>query len=163
MRRPVEPAITRVSKSLRDESLPIYYQTLLLALQTFVKSNHHGFVWFATNRWYHKLAASKVNWVRHLEIRFDFLEHYFGEPVKLLFTVRLNKRENNFVIHHSFGAGWFSDAHRKGDPADCEEVVQVLKKHLQSSLAASAIDVGIGALTANDIDNLVEVDPNILP
>jgi len=158
-RRPYEPPITRVSKATRDEALPLYYEAFTMTVQTNVKCDSHGNIWLRTKRWHRSLPSVKVSWLRSMRLRFGFVERYFGEPVTMEFTIRLSKRDNGFTIEHSFGAGWFSDVHRTGDPAACEKEVLVLKNHLTSGLTKYIDEGGIGKLQAADIDRLVDVDP----
>jgi len=83
--------------------------------------------------------------------------------VSIEFTIDLDQRHGSYSIKHSFGPGWFLDVHRKGDPADCEEVLLILRDHLSKSLEDSIANAGIGNFTVADFDRLVDVDPDTLP
>lgn len=160
--RPVEPAISRVSKFTRHEALPLFYQQYPLRTRTLVKCDSFGNIWLTNSKWYHRLPTHKIRHVQTLQLGFAFLERYFGEPVEINFSLQLSKH-GSYSIHHSFGAGWYSDANRKGDPADCEEVLLLLRRHLQETIERLIIDVGVGHLTAKCIDQLVSVDPGLFP
>ncbi|EMC99229.1 hypothetical protein BAUCODRAFT_146200 [Baudoinia panamericana UAMH 10762] len=157
-----EPNITRVSEAVRSETLPVYYGMRVLDVYTLVKCDSNSIVWLTTRKWYHNIP-NRIRLVRTLVLRFAFVERYFGEPVEVQFMIRLNKGENSFTMKHSFAHGWWSDAHRKGDPADCEEVVQAIRGHIMSTLTAAIGDHGVGNLTCEDIDCMAAVDPKKLP
>jgi len=155
-----EPAITRISKAIRSEALPLYYGAYPLIIQSYVKCDARGCIWFKTNRSYRQLLASKISWIRRLRIRFGFSEHYFGEPVAIEFTIELDQRHGGYSINHCFGEGWTSDAR---DPAEREEILLILKHHLTESLTTSIATHGIGHFTVVDLDRLVDVNANSLP
>ncbi|KAK3068182.1 hypothetical protein LTR53_014451 [Teratosphaeriaceae sp. CCFEE 6253] len=162
-RRPLEPGITRVCRLLRAESIPLYYANGILVISSWVRCDSYSRVWLKTNDWYHGIPQSILGYPRRLQVRYRFTERYFGEPVEIVFEIWLLKRNNDFTLTHSFGDGWLHNIHRKGDPADCDEVLQVLKQHLTATLQALVLKPGIGAFSANDLDRLVNVDPDTLP
>ena len=162
-RRPCEAAITRTSRLVREEALPLYYQRFPLTVQTYVKSDSFGHVWLTTNRWYRRLSPIKISWLSVLRLRFGFLERFFGEPVTVDFVVALDRRIGSYSISHSFDSGWISDAPQKGDPADCEEVFVALQSHLERELQHVLACSGTVAFQAADIDRMVAFDPKHLP
>ncbi|CAK4030603.1 Hypothetical predicted protein [Lecanosticta acicola] len=159
---PKEPALLQASRSTRHETLPLFYQHFPLRVLTYVKCDSFNNIWLTTKKWYHQLPAYKIRHIRLLELRFAFLERYFGEPVEINFFIA-RSRHGQYTIHHSFGAGWYSDANRKGDPADCEEVLLILRGHLETTLTTLLASPGVEGLTADGIDRLVAIDPDIFP
>ncbi len=79
------------------------------------------------------------------------------------FTIHLDKRSNGFVLKHAFAAGWISDLHLTGDPADCEKVLAALQMQLRRSLRQSLVDSGVDGFEWSDIDRMVNVNLEILP
>jgi hypothetical protein len=163
--RPLEPAITQTSHLIRSESIPIYYEAYPFTVRTIIKCNFQGNVWLTTDKWYYNLDPNKLASVRNITIQFVFVERYFGEPVTVEFNILLYQkgRSYEFGIRHSFGLNWYRSANRKGDPADCEEVWQALYKHLGDLLTASLEEPGPGKFTVQEIDRLVQFEPDILP
>ena len=162
-KRPVEPPITQVSKLIRAESLTTFYKNFTLKLQVIIKCDSRGHVWLTTNKWYRQLGVPKLQQIRTYLVRFSFLERYFGEPVTIMFTIELDKRTASYSIRHEFGDAWVTDVSRKGDPADCAEVVSILQRHLVKTLDALLLDPGVGAFTARHLDRLAAVIPEALP
>ena len=162
--RPWEPPLSQVSWLVREESLPIYYSAFTLGLRTLVKCDFYGNAWLRTgDNWYHKLHADKLKWIEHFKLRFGLVQQYTGEVVPVEFRLSLSKRAGCTVSRHSFDTDWLRHPHRTGDPADFEEIVQVLRRHLNETLEALGMSPGIGNLSAADIDQMARVDPDSLP
>jgi hypothetical protein len=161
--RPIEPPIVLTSKQLRDEALPVFYACSTLTIQTYVKCDFYGHCWMTTRKWYHHLSRSKLRYITNFRIRFILVQQYTGELVPLEFQLSLHKRNNRFELTHSFDKAWFRNPHRTGDPADFEDVVNVLRAHLTRTLDCLVECPGIGRWTAADFDRLAKVEPESLP
>ena len=161
--RPQEPPLTSVSKRIRAEALPIYYSTYTLRIHTYVKCDSYGFVRLSTTKWYHDLHPDKLKHVERFTFRFVLVQQYTGELVPIEFYLSLYRREQSYSLTYSFDRAWFRNPHRIGDPADFEDVLEVLRGHLFGSVDALVDDPGIGSWRAVDLDRLVKVDPDSLP
>lgn len=73
------------------------------------------------------------------------------------------RKFSGYEIRHSFAEGWWRDPRRKGDPADCEEVIAILRRHFETTL--DGLEVGSEGieLSADGLDRLLEIDPDSLP
>lgn len=159
-----EPGLTKVSKSVRAESLPFHYAACVLDIYNLVRCGYHQRnIGLTKSRWYHNLTPARIGLIRTIKLRFSFSEWYFGEFVTIEFMIKLDKRNQAYSLGHSFRPGWYSDPNRKGDPADCEEVLQVLTRHITSSLRLSLSEKGVGNFDHADVDRLTDVDPDRIP
>lgn len=161
--QPIEPPILQISKQLRDEALPVYYACYTLTIQTYVKCDFYGHCWLTTRKWYHHLSRSKLRYITNFRLRFTLVQQYTGELVPIEFDIALHKRTNKHELTHSFDRAWFRNPHRTGDPADFEDVVNVLRAHLARTLDCLLECPGIGRWTAADLDRLAKVEPDSLP
>lgn len=159
---PVEPPICVVSRTIREEALPLFYSTYVLPIHTFIRCAYHGQVLLRTDRWYHALALSKLEHVRQYLLRFSLVDRYSGEFVPIEFSLALDKRTDTYHLTHGFPRSWLRNPHRIGDPADFDELVSALRQHLESMLYESIEDPGIGSWTACNLDQLIKVDPDTL-
>jgi hypothetical protein len=57
--RPIEAAITRTSRPIREESLPLNYVVFPLIVQVFVKFDSLGNVWLTADKWHMNFNLSK--------------------------------------------------------------------------------------------------------
>jgi hypothetical protein len=160
---PDEPAILRTCRTMRHEALPLYYGACVLDTRIWVKCESRGSVWLTSRKWYHNLTNAQIAQFRIIKIHYCFVERYFGEPVEMIFTIKLAAQTKSFTHTFSFGPGWLSDVNRKGDPEDCVEVVHALRQNLVRRMDEAILQPGIGHLTASDIDSLAIFDPEILP
>lgn len=161
---PEEPPLSYVTKQIRTESLPIYYSTYILPVHTYVRTASHGEVRLKTERWYHRyIPPSKLKLVEHFRLHFALIERYTGERVPIDFHIKLLRRTNSYELRHSFATRWIRDPHRIGDPADFDELISVLRKHLTSELDELVKDPGVGRFAAEHLDRLVKIDPDSLP
>ena len=161
--RPQEPPLLYVSNTIRSETLPIYYSEYTLTIQSYVKCDFYGHAWVTTRKWYHGIHPDKLRNIERFRVRFILVQQYTGELVPLEFQLSPHTRSCNYSLSHSFDRAWIRNPHRTGDPADFEEVLQVLKVHLLSTIENLVNEPGIGNWTAVDLDRLARVDPDSLP
>ena len=160
---PIEPPFCCVSKQLRHESLPIYYAVYVLPIQTFIRCSFYGQVWLRTEKWYHNITFSKLRHIERFVFNFALIDRYTGERVPIEFHLGLFPRSGSYTIKQVFALSWFRSPHRMGDPADFEELIAVIRGHLESTLNHLLTDPGIGNFTARHIDRLITIDPDSLP
>ena len=158
-----EPPISRVCRSLRTESLPIFYKVLVLDIAIWVKCDSNSSVRLSPNHWYHHLSDTQIGYVRKIQFRFRFAERFFGELLTMIFTIALSPAADNFSISAHFSRDWLRSVHRTGDPEDCKEVQQALEQHLSISLSHLLDEKSGRGLRKTGIDRLLDVDPNSLP
>ncbi|KAK5746871.1 hypothetical protein LTR17_000501 [Elasticomyces elasticus] len=152
-----EPAVTQTCKSIRMESLPLFYGTArYLETLTSVGEMHETRYWLRTLPWYRQLSDSRMGLVRKLVLTFAT-----DNPKCVTYTVNLYKASNSFTIDEEFDKRWSSATNWHGDPYDDEEV-QTMKQHLVNSLERSIRERGVGGFTAFDIERLVTVNPETL-
>lgn len=161
---PSEPPLTLACKQIRREALPLYYSAYKLHVQTFIRSSYHRQIWLRTEHWYHGIAPAKFKQIRHLQLNFALIDPYTGERVPVEFHVDLPKRGGCFAIRQSFARSWIRNPHRIGDPADFDELIVVLRDHLDGVLSTTSKQGRIvEGLSAEDVDRLVKIDPDSLP
>lgn len=161
---PDEPALTFVSRLIREETLPIYYSLYILPIHTYVRTAYHGQVWLRTERWYHRYIPNyKLKLIEHFRLHFALILQYTGERVPIDFHIHLLRRTNNYSLRHSFETAWVRDPHRIGDQADFDELVSVVRNHLTGELDNLVKDPGIGNFAGEHLDRLVKIDPDSLP
>nr|OQO15662.1 hypothetical protein B0A51_15762 [Rachicladosporium sp. CCFEE 5018] len=68
--RPIEPAITRSSRLLRDEALPVFYNLYLLPINilAFTSPKHSHLIFSTGSPWYHSLPAPKLHQICNIRI-----------------------------------------------------------------------------------------------
>ena len=79
------------------------------------------------------------------------------------FSLELKRRSGGYGLSHALARSWFRNPHRMGDPADFEELVEALRRHLTGTLDGLVREPGIGEWDAGCLDRLVRVDPDTLP
>ena len=68
-----------------------------------------------------------------------------------------------YELRSSFARHWIRNPHRVGDPADFEELVAVLRRHIEREVEGLVREPGVGEWDARCVDRLVKVDPDLLP
>ncbi|KAF2169799.1 hypothetical protein M409DRAFT_20214 [Zasmidium cellare ATCC 36951] len=159
---PREPPLLQVSHFLRQETLPLFYANTPLSTHTTIDRTSYNKPVLRYYPWWHHFPPTRFQHIKQFDLQFDFLERYFGEPVTITFTIKL-MRGVHFEIEHRFKEGWWRDPNRRGDPKDCEEVIEVLKGHFGSVLTGLLQPGGAVKLSADDLDRLLEVDTDTLP
>ncbi|KAK5695481.1 hypothetical protein LTR97_008989 [Elasticomyces elasticus] len=154
-----EPALTQVSKTIRAESLPLFYGSARF-LETLTSVGEMDETWYwlrtywlRTLPWYRQLSDSRMGLVRKLVLTFA-TDH----PKRVTYTIKLYMASNSFTIDEEFNKEWLRNVERHGDPYDDKEM-QTVRQHLLSSLERSIRERGVGKFTAFDIERLVTVDP----
>lgn len=161
--QPIDPALTKVSKQLRSETIPIYYSNYTLSIQSYIRCSYHGQVWLRTEKCYHDISPLKLKHINHFKFQFALIDRYTGERIPIEFHLDLLRRFNSYRLRHSFARHWFTNPHRIGDPADFEELISALRRHLTLTLNKLIMRPGIGNLTSEHLDVLTKVDPESLP
>ena len=152
--RPIEPSITRVNQAVRKETLPLFYESYPLRLQTLIFGGSHGWD-YRRPRWYRKLGQ-KLAHIRVLELEFDFGERYGyegDEPFTLTYTIRLDKQRNSHTVEC---ASAVSGDQSRGPQISGDEQ-EVLLLAIKSVLDGFVAEQMIGRLGPRDFDDLVDV------
>lgn len=89
LNRPIEPAICRVSKTIRDEALPLFYHLYELKVDvlTIVPKGRKPRLSFGSEHW-QRIPAHKFCWLRHIRITFLDTALYYGRRISVEVTIR---------------------------------------------------------------------------
>ena len=112
--RPIEPAICRVSKAIRDEALPLFYHLyeLKIGVLTVVTKGRKPRLTFGTEFWQHN-PLQKFRWLRHVTITFWDTALCFGRRLCVELTIRFFTV--NGKHHYSFEVATDASAWRLDD------------------------------------------------
>ena len=152
--RPIEPPITRVSQSMRKGTLPLFYESYPLRLQTLIFGGSHGLD-YRRPQWYHKLGQNLAH-IRMIELEFDFGERYGyegDETFTLTYTVQLDKQHNRYTVE----CASVVSGDQSRSPQTSGDERGALLQEIKSVLDGFVAEHKIGRLGPRDFDDLVDV------
>ena len=150
--RPKEPSLTRVSHILRQESLPVFYASFCLKIQTKVDVNAPLGQVLSNDTWYRELHPEKFKYIQHFLLR--YLEE---EPIGcgshiLDFDVQLCKRNNTYNVDCLHNRELLTMREKK----TVERKVSSIRDHITCTLDEMLAGPGIGDISAKDLNRLIE-------
>lgn len=141
---PVEPPVTRASRQLRDEALPIFYETWRFPLSC---TSYDPTNFYFKKRWFDRLPGHKLAWVQ------TFMVHIpCGSGLKSTFFtyhVRVDLRRVCFIV---VPTNIFGEAAMMVDDSESDP-----RKHLEGVLARVAQEPGIQTLDVKAFEQIVRL------
>ncbi|KAK3049805.1 hypothetical protein LTR09_008981 [Extremus antarcticus] len=147
--RPNEPPLTKVSKGIRAETLPMYYAQWPLTIRCI---HNEGDGHTTTNPWYHSIRPEKLKHIKRLWVYFSQARLHTGrlvyEPLPHSWLITLKTRENSFEASAapSYERGFWA---------------VVIWRHLEEVLGGLLDNERIGKITAADLEQLAHFNPSL--
>ena len=157
--------MTRVSKQIRQEALPLFYASYTQPVAVGACSRRYDQIGggLSIDDWFLSLDKTKFAWIKHFTIHFElFYTHSYGKVVTINFDIDLDPRNNNFSIRHRLISAYKSASEFDDLEQDCEAALAVLETHLTHELERLADDPGIGHWEPKHLEELIDVDREAL-
>lgn len=150
---PYEPALTRASRLIREESIPLFYSTHRFPIVTHLESD---FSYTAPDN-YHRLDPDHLRSIRKLELYFCFEQcdrklSGFKEADAFIMDVDLDQRTNSYEFRRRDRIG--QDAAYGARLVNLDNLQRAIVESLEVIIQRS----GVGNFTARDFDRLIPLE-----